>query len=130
MAKELDCQATTLQDRGMIETADILLNTTPVGMQPHITESPIPKDFMRPGQLVMDAIYTPVQTQLLQDALFLGAKVISGAEMFLEQGVAQYEKYTQQKAPKEVMEQVICKHLGIDSIDAVSSVAQHLPKER
>ena len=46
--------------------ADVLVNTTSVGMHPNVNDSPMPADSLAGYQLVFDAIYTPVQTQLLQ----------------------------------------------------------------
>ena len=51
---------------------DVLINTTSVGMHPHVTETPVPDAAaLRSFTLVFDAIYTPMHTQLLQVLLFI-----------------------------------------------------------
>jgi shikimate dehydrogenase len=56
---------------------------------------------------VLDAIYSPYETKLLQDAKEQGATIIHGTEMLLHQGVAQFELYTGKKGPVEVMREVL-----------------------
>lgn len=84
------------------EFFDAILNTTPVGMHPHAEISPL-----RPGELhcriVMDLIYRPERTKLLLQAAHRGIAIVSGVEMFLAQGIAQWELWTKQRAPQAVM---------------------------
>jgi len=78
------------------------LNSTPVGMYPHDGISPL-----APGELncrmVMDLIYRPQKTQLLKIAAKKGIATVSGAEMFLAQGVAQWEIWMEKRAPETLM---------------------------
>ena len=63
-----------------------LLNGTPVGMVGY-GGTPLPREAMVGAQWVFDAVYTPVDTQFLQDAGAEGLKIISGYELFFYQGV-------------------------------------------
>lgn len=46
--------------------ADVLANTTSVGMQPSVGESPVQAQILEGYELVFDAVYTPLKTQLLK----------------------------------------------------------------
>ncbi len=63
-----------------------LLNGTPVGMVGY-GGTPLKREAMAGADWVFDAVYTPVDTQFLQDASALGLKVVSGYELFFYQGV-------------------------------------------
>lgn len=63
-----------------------LLNGTPVGMVGY-DGTPLPADAMAGAEWAFDAVYTPVDTQFLQDAAAAGLTIISGYELFFYQGV-------------------------------------------
>jgi shikimate dehydrogenase len=112
LADALGGEAYTLEETAVIASCDIVINTTSVGMFPDVERSPLPAAVFQPTQIVMDAIYTPRYTRYLRDAQEKGAVVIAGAEMFLQQGVAQFALYTGISAPVEVMRSVIDEALG------------------
>lgn len=87
--------------------ADLLLHCSPVGMHPNVDESLVPKSLLRPGLLVFDAVYNPRRTKLLQEAAAAGCRTVEGIEMFLGQAYVQFELWTGQKAPREVMRRVL-----------------------
>jgi len=66
--------------------ADVLINTTPVGMYPDTAPSPV--DLRRFPRLagVADVIYNPARTQLLQDAEARGIPCVGGLWMLCAQG--------------------------------------------
>ena len=85
---------------------DLIVNATPVGMYPHAGETPLsPKELN--CDVVMDLIYRPLHTELLQLAAKKGIKTISGVEMFLAQGFAQWELWTGKKAPEAAMRRAV-----------------------
>lgn len=86
-----------------LETVDILINSTSVGMHPNVDRSSVPTDFLRSDLCVMDIIYNPLETKLLKDAKSVGAKVVSGLEMLIYQGAVAFEIWTNCPAPVEVM---------------------------
>jgi shikimate dehydrogenase len=86
-----------------LETTDILVNATSVGMHPHADSSPVPSRLLRHDLCVMDIIYNPLETRLIADAKAADAKVVSGIEMLLYQGAVAFEIWTNRPAPVEVM---------------------------
>ena len=66
-------------------------------------ESAVPREWLRPGQVVFDMVYRPRATRLLQDAEAAGCTVIPGLEMLLYQAALQFELWTEQEAPETVM---------------------------
>jgi len=91
--------------------ADILLNATPVGMHPNVNQTPIPAAWLRPGMVVFDIVYNPIETRLLREAKLAGCKTVSGFNMFVSQAVAQFELWTGRQAPRDVMADVVRKKL-------------------
>ena len=94
-----------------MEAAEIVIHCTPVGMHPNVDASVIPSELFRPGQVVFDVIYTPLETRLLADAKSRGLQTISGVEMFVNQGALQFERFTGADAPVEIMRRVVMDHL-------------------
>jgi shikimate dehydrogenase len=70
---------------------DIIINTTPLGMFPHLEHSALPHYHFNQNQIVFDMIYNPHETLLLKQAKSQGAVCISGLEMFVGQGLKQIE---------------------------------------
>jgi len=66
--------------------ADGLINCTPVGMVGY-GGTPLPAAAMVGASWAFDAVYTPVDTQFLQDAAAQGLTIISGYELFFGQGI-------------------------------------------
>lgn len=93
LAAELDCSFLKLEDMDNREF-DMLINTTPSGMYPNTEQSPVPDHVLRPGMVVMDMVYNPVETRLLRRARQRGCHTISGIEMFICQGAKQFELWT------------------------------------
>ncbi len=84
---------------------DALVHATPVGMVPNTEQCLFPDRI--PGEVVLDMVYNPHETLLLKRAKEQGATVIPGAEMLLEQAVAQFEIWTGDSAPREVMRRAL-----------------------
>ena len=87
------------------EYFDAIVNCTPVGMHPH---GGLPLDLPELNcRILMDMVYRPRQTELLQAARNKGIETIAGLEMFLAQGFAQYEIWTGERAPEAAMRRAI-----------------------
>lgn len=84
------------------EFFDVIVNATPVGMAPHIHESPLDARDLN-CRLVFDTITRPRVTRLLQMAARRGIETVSGVEMFVAQATAQWEIWTGERAPVQVM---------------------------
>lgn len=100
----------------LISQASLLVNTTPVGMHPKVNESPLSIEEManlRSGVITYDLIYNPNPTQLLSQAIRMGAIPVSGVEMLVQQGVVALKMWLQREAiPVDVMRQELCRQLG------------------
>ncbi len=81
----------------------ILINTTPVGMWPHVDALPLPVKYLRPGMMVMDIIYNPLQSRLIREAADMGCRVLNGVPMFVHQGALQFKLWTGKEAPLSAM---------------------------
>jgi shikimate dehydrogenase len=96
----------------IIADAEILINATPVGMWPDVEDSPVPAELLHSGLTVFDAVYNPRETRLLRDAASRGCKVIYGYKMLLYQATIQFELFTGEDAPVEVMEKALTEALA------------------
>ena len=95
-----------------LRDSDVLINATSVGMTPYAYESLVKPELLKPDLCVMDIVYNPVETKLVQDARAAGAKVINGVEMLLYQGAASFEIWMGCPAPVEVMREALLRKLS------------------
>ncbi|MBN1381885.1 MAG: shikimate dehydrogenase [Deltaproteobacteria bacterium] len=110
LAREWNCPFYSMEEIGGLK-ADILINTTPVGMSPNTDKTPIISELLRNYGVVMDVIYNPLKTQLLRDAEKAGCTILSGLEMFIHQGAEQLKLWTGQEPPRELMRRVVMEAL-------------------
>ena len=100
----------------------ILINATSIGL--HGDESPIPAEIIPPGLLVMDLIYNPAQTRFLREAKAAGAESTeNGLVMLLQQGTAQFELWTGQPPPVDLMRERLEAALAAREASADDAVA-------
>jgi 3-dehydroquinate dehydratase/shikimate dehydrogenase len=85
---------------------DVIINATPIGMAgikaPQLLEA---KDLNT--KLVFDLVYNPLETPLLRMARQKGIPIVTGIEMFVQQGARQFEIFTGKPAPEEEMLRVV-----------------------
>jgi len=93
--------------RKILPDTHVLIHCTPMGMSPKVHETSVPTTSLHAGLTVMDIVYNPRDTQLLKDAKAAGCRAIPGLEMFLHQAAAQFELWTNQIAPVDVMRSVL-----------------------
>ena len=108
LAKELGAEVVNVQGAGE-EEVDVLINCSPVGMNPDVETTPISSRHLRKGMVVFDSVYNPPETRLIREARAAGCTAISGIELFINQAVGQFELWTQQKAPADSMRDVVVK---------------------
>ena len=84
---------------------DVIINTTPCGMTGFKQALPLKENELNAG-LIFDMVYSPLETPLLQLAKSRGLAVISGLEMFVQQGARQFEIWTGKPAPESEMYRV------------------------
>lgn len=81
----------------------LVINATGIGMGATEGQSPLPPEYIRPGQFYFDACYNPDRTQFLLNAQAKGCRVLNGLGMSLYQGAAQIELWTGTQPPVESM---------------------------
>ena len=97
-----------------MQTADILINTTPLGMFPNVDEMPpVDLKLLPEGALVYDIVYNPVETKLLRTAKELGYPTLNGMSMLLLQGQESYRLYTGTIPDMKIMTKTLEKLLRV-----------------
>jgi len=87
--------------------ADIIVNTTPLGMHPNVDQAPLDKEDIPQGSIVFDTVYNPLRTRLLKLAEERGCRTLEGAAMFVGQGIRQFELFTGVQPPKAAVESAV-----------------------
>ncbi len=110
LADWLGCSFCSSDQLGSIR-ADVLVNTTSVGMEPNVEAVPIDPQLLTNFQVVMDIVYAPLQTRLLKRAAEVGCRTVDGLAMLLYQGAVQFKIWTGRQPPKDVMRQALLAEL-------------------
>lgn len=110
LSRKLNCPFYSLTEIGKIK-ADCLINTTPVGMYPK-DKSPVKAAALNNYKYVMDVIYNPLKTKLLKDAEGKGCRIISGLDMFVNQGAQQLRLWTGKEPPRKLMKKILLERLA------------------
>jgi shikimate dehydrogenase len=97
----------TYDDLPEFSHADILVNTTPVGMYPDVERSPVDLTVFKRLSGVVDVIYNPLQTALLHQAEELGILHTGGLSMLVAQAVRSAEQFMKKQIPDETVEEVL-----------------------
>lgn len=88
--------------------AELLVQTTKVGMHPDATAPPpVPVEALHPDLLVYDLVYNPLETELLRQARRRGCRTLTGVKMLVFQGAAAFERWTGRRPPTDVMEKAV-----------------------
>lgn len=94
----------------LLPATALLVNTTPIGMHPEVTASPVTAkqlDLMPGGAIAYDLIYTPSPTQFLKLASDRGLHTIDGVEMLVQQGAAALKIWTHRTPPVDTMRETL-----------------------
>jgi shikimate dehydrogenase len=102
----------SLDALGPLDAYDVLVNTSSMGMVAQQPGSPVPAQALRPELLVMDIVYKPMRTALIEQAQRAGARTIQGGRMLLHQASRQFELYTGRPAPLEAMDHALREQLS------------------
>lgn len=89
------------------EQVDVIINTTSLGMHPHVDDMSIQASYIMPHMIISDIIYNPLETKLLAAAQAAGARTHSGLGMFVYQGAIAFELWTGKEAPVNVMREAV-----------------------
>jgi shikimate dehydrogenase len=90
---------------------DLLINCTPLGMYPHVDDTPIPAERLT-GRCVYDLVYNPTVTRLLREAAARGCQTIGGLEMLVAQAREQFRWWTGSKPQGGVLREAAIKRLA------------------
>jgi shikimate dehydrogenase len=110
LADSLGCFCVPLENMGERD-ADLLINATPVGMHPHVTQCPVPESILKKGMIVMDTVYNPPQTRLLEMAGSRGCRTVGGLAMLIHQGAEQFRLWTGKNPPIKAMANAVTGNL-------------------
>jgi 3-dehydroquinate dehydratase/shikimate dehydrogenase len=102
-------------------TFDVIINTTPIGMAGNKAAQVLTPDDLK-TKLVFDIVYNPIDTPLIRMARQQNIPVITGVEMFVQQGARQFEIWTGKPAPEEEMLRVVI-HALKQQAEAAAAVA-------
>jgi len=102
-----------LHDPEQIKPYDIIIQTTPMGMSGYKEEknSPLTAEYLFSHQSIFDIVYNPEVTPFVSLGLKKKLNIVPGYKMLLYQGVRQFELFTGQKAPIDIMEEALLKEL-------------------
>lgn len=98
--------------KNLVNDVDILINTTPLGMNPDIEGSPISEEILHKNLFVFDIVYNPIETRLLKEASKIGCKTLGGLDMFVNQGALAFEWWTGKKPNLNLMKEKVVEFLG------------------
>ncbi|BCB04903.1 shikimate dehydrogenase [Bacillus sp. KH172YL63] len=110
---QLDSTSLTLEEaEKRLQDYDVIIQTTSIGMFPHIDESPLVMHEVKQGSIVSDIIYNPLETSLLKQAREKGAQTQNGLDMFVYQGALSFEKWTGIFPSYSIMKNTVLQQLG------------------
>lgn len=98
--------------KNFLEQCDIVINTTTLGMYPHVDQCPLDVDAIPSGIVVSDLIYNPLKTKLLVQAEARNCTVHGGLGMFVYQGAYAFERWTGLPAPVEAMRAAVMESMS------------------
>lgn len=116
LAEKFGCKATEWKNRHNVK-CDMVINCTPVGMHPHVNETPFEGRYLRRSTIVFDTVYNPERTLLIKQARDVNAAVVTGVDMFVRQAALQFKLFTDEEAPTDVMREAIKKTTGAVKAD-------------
>ena len=103
-----------------VTQADLIVNATPLGMRPG-DASPVPVEWLRKGQVVLDMVYgTPQPTALVGAARLVGATALDGLGMLVAQGATAVDIWndSQLRAPRDVMRRAAEQQLALRRVES------------
>ena len=115
-AADGDVQAVSFDDAAWIAAcsdADIVVQTTPLGMTPHTDAMPpVDAAVINPSAVVYDLIYTPAETRFLREARARGCETINGETMLVAQGAEAFHLWAGVRPDMELMKRTLREELS------------------
>jgi shikimate dehydrogenase len=97
--------------KNLLREADVLINTTTLGMHPNTDTAIATAEELHPDLIVFDIVYNPLETRLLREAKAAGAKTVSGVLMLVYQGAEAFKLWTGIEPPVELMKKTVLEAL-------------------
>ena len=108
-------EACGLRDgRNRARECEVIVNATPIGMYPRIDEAVLDSGGIPGGAVVLDLVYNPPRTRLLEEAERAGAKPVSGVDVLVYQGAYAFRLWTGADPPIELM-----KRAAVEALEAM-----------
>jgi shikimate dehydrogenase len=115
LAREFVVHAVPWSER-MEQGAAIICNTTPMGMRGDLEDvSPWDESRFAPGTIAYDIVYNPLRTLFLRQAEAAGCESVSGLDMFLHQGLAQFRLWTGRDVDEGMAREILLADMGARS---------------
>lgn len=112
LAKEFDIKYDKIKNmKKLIQNNGIIINTTSVGMAPNTNESVIKENDLVNGKIIMDIVYKPTETKLINQAKKANCKTITGDRMLIYQAIGQFKLWTGQEPNFKSMESALTKQI-------------------
>ena len=115
-AADGDVRAVSFDDTAWIAAcsdAELMVQTTPLGMTPHTEEMPpVDATMIKPSAVVYDLIYTPAETRCLREARARGCETINGETMLVAQGAEAFHLWTGVRPDMELMKRTLREELS------------------
>jgi 3-dehydroquinate dehydratase/shikimate dehydrogenase len=127
LAREAGAKAIKRDDLKKL-SFDVIINATPVGMG-NGGKSIIDEREMN-ARVAFDLVYNPIETKFLQMAKAKGLAVISGLEMFVQQGARQFEIWTGKPAPAAEMQHVVLTELQSRAANQKMTAVPSVPAKK
>lgn len=99
--------------KNLLQDANILINTTTLGMHPNVDTAIATAEDLHPDLTVFDIVYNPLETRLLREAKASGAKTVSGVLMLVYQGAEAFKLWTGIEPPVELMKKTVLEALQV-----------------
>ena len=119
-AADGDVRAVSFDDSAWIAAcsdADLVVQTTPLGMTPHTEEMPpVDAAVINPSAVVYDLIYTPAETRFLREARARGCETINGETMLVAQGAEAFSLWTGVRPDMELMKRTLREELARNTL--------------
>ena len=107
LAEDLDRSGRVIvegMNASSVAEVDLLINSTSVGMYPHVEASPLADaSVLHADMLVADIVYKPLKTRLMMQAEAVGARAFNGLGMLAWQGARSFELWTGSAPPVDAM---------------------------
>ncbi len=106
LAAEFGCEWAGLDDLPNLR-ARLVINCSSIGMHPDVNETVLAKEYIKKDMVVFDTVYNPAETLLLKQAGEVGAKTISGVDMFINQAVEQFKLFTRKDIESRILREIV-----------------------